>query len=280
MYKLNSLTQTAKDILINKATETPNSGRFNTYNDEIQGTYLCRLCGTPLFTSTARFTASCGWPSFDQELPNKILKTPDSDGQRVEIICNKCKGHLGHIFTGEGNTITNMRYCVNSLSLDFTSHNIIDETEEAIIAGGCFWGIEYKIQKLKGVLYTEVGYTGGSFKNPSYIDICNGKTQHVEAVRIIYSPKIINFNQMISYFLDQHDSSKENQQGNDIGTQYQSSIFYYDEIQKKISIEQLKKLKSKGIDSTTKILPVSTFWVAEEYHQNYINKNPDRSCLL
>ena len=277
MYKLNSLTDTAKDILINKATEVPNSGRFNAYSNEMQGTYLCRLCGTPLFKSTSKLTVSCGWPNFDQELPNKILKKPDLDGQRIEILCNKCKGHLGHIFTGEGFTITNMRYCVNSLSLDFISHNIIDETEEAIIAGGCFWGIEYKIQQLKGVLYTEVGYTGGFFKNPSYIDICTGKTKHVEAVRVIFNPKIITFNQIISYFLDQHDSTQENKQGNDIGSQYQSSIFYFNETQKNISIKAIQELKEGS--STTQVLPVSTFWTAEEYHQNYIIKKKKNDTL-
>lgn len=264
-----SLTPHAYDILINKATEKPNSGKYNIYGTDQVGTYLCRLCGTSLFHSDAKFLSSCGWPSFDREIANKVKKVPDSDGKRIEILCNNCDAHLGHIFRGENYTRQNIRYCVNSASVEFVNNIIEYNTEEIILAGGCFWGIEYKLQNLDGVLLTEVGYIGGDINYPNYKKVCSGKTGHMEGVRVIFDISIISYEDLLNFFMSIHDSSKANQEGVDIGTQYQSAIFYYNEKQKKIATKILELYKENNY-STTKIIPIRVFWPAEELHQNYI----------
>jgi peptide-methionine (R)-S-oxide reductase len=113
----NTLTTEEKRIIEDKGTEAPFSGKYdNFYKD---GTFICRKCNTPLFSSKAKFDAGCGWPSFDQNFPNAIIRIPDLDGQRIEIQCSNCGAHLGHVFEGENMTNKNTRHCVNSLSIRF-----------------------------------------------------------------------------------------------------------------------------------------------------------------
>ncbi len=270
-FKSKSLPPQIACIISDKATEQPFSGEYN--DKEEAGTYLCRQCGLALFRSQTKFHSGCGWPSFDEEIADAVKQIPDKDGRRIEIVCARCHGHLGHAFTGEHFTEKNLRHCVNSLSLDFVSDYTVTDTEEAIFAAGCFWGVEYYFQKLPGVLKTEVGYTGGHTENPSYEDICAGNTGHFEALRVIYDPKKISFEQLTKYFFEIHDPTQRNGQGPDIGQQYLSVIFYYDDTQKMIA-EKLKfKLEEKGLTISTQILPVSTFWQAEGYHQDYYIKS-------
>lgn len=112
------LTPEEERIILHKGTEAPFSGEYNDHKD--QGIYCCRRCGSQLFGSEDKFNSNCGWPSFDDEIPDSVKKVIDSDGRRTEILCKNCDGHLGHIFEGEGYTDKNNRYCVNSLSLLFT----------------------------------------------------------------------------------------------------------------------------------------------------------------
>jgi len=115
--KFNDLTQEERSIIIDKQTEPPFSGEYDSFFEP--GTYVCRRCDSPLYKADSKFHSGCGWPSFDQEIKDTVKKIPDSDGKRVEIVCNNCGGHLGHIFTGENFTEKNTRHCVNSISLKF-----------------------------------------------------------------------------------------------------------------------------------------------------------------
>lgn len=116
-FKLKPLNETEKSVIIFKATERPFTGSF--YLNNVKGTYVCKQCGLPLYRSSDKFDAQCGWPSFDDEIKGAVNHVPDADGHRVEIVCSRCKGHLGHLFIGEGFTKKNTRHCVNSISLDF-----------------------------------------------------------------------------------------------------------------------------------------------------------------
>lgn len=271
MIKTSSLTPEEKAIIIDKNTEPG----YTATNDEFfpRGTYLCRKCGIALFDCKDKFRSHTGWPSFERELGNTVTLGPTPNDIRTEVLCNSCQAHLGHVFFGEEYTKLNTRYCINSLALDFVPYINVKDTEEAIVAAGCFWGVEYLFNKLDGVLKTEVGYTGGLVDYPTYEQVCNSQTGHVEAVRIIYNPKIINYTGLIQYFFEIHDFSQVNGQGQDLGEQYLSKIFYHSEAQYKLADQVIQYLQNMGYKVATQIHPATTFWKAETYHQQYYNKN-------
>jgi len=270
VIKTDSLTPGLLQILHQKGTEPPFSGEYN--HSERPGTYLCRQCGLALFRSQSKFQSACGWPSFDQEVAGAVLYMPEGDGKRTEILCARCQGHLGHVFKGEQYTALNLRHCVNSLSLDFVPELEIQDTEEAIFAAGCFWGVEYFFQKLPGVLKVEAGYTGGDLLNPTYEQVCTGRTGHIEAVRVIFDPLKLTYETLTQYFFEIHDPTQKNGQGPDIGEQYVSALFFYDELQKSVATSLIGKLAHKGIMVATVLKPVNVFWPAEAYHQQYYLK--------
>ena len=268
--KYKKLTKNEERIIIHKETEPPFTGEYNDHWEK--GTYHCKRCNAPLYRSEDKFNAGCGWPSFDDEIPNAVKRIPDPDGVRTEIVCSKCGAHLGHVFTGEALTEKNIRHCVNSASLLFVAASKEPLAEKAIFAGGCFWGVQYKFKQVKGVISTIVGYTGGYKDNPSYKEVCRGQTGHAEAVQIIYDPNTVSYEELVKLFFKFHDPSQVNRQGPDIGEQYRSEIFYLNEEQRKTTEKVVKTLKEKGYRIATKITAASEFWRAEEYHQDYYGK--------
>lgn len=270
IYKSDSLPEHMTAVVEHKGTEPPFSGEYDDFGDA--GSYLCRRCGLALYRSSTKFHSGCGWPSFDAELPDAVKRIPDADGRRTEIVCARCHAHLGHVFTGEKMTPNNTRHCVNSLSLDFVpSHEVMD-TEEAIFAAGCFWGVEHYFKQLPGVLKTEVGYSGGEQSYPTYEDICSGSTGHYEVIRVLYDPAKTDFENVCKYFFEIHDPTQQDGQGPDLGEQYLSVVFYYNNQQKEIANKLIKILQEQGLPIATSILPVTIFWQAEKYHQDYYEK--------
>ena len=267
MLKTNSLTPETRRIVVEKATEYPGSGKYEEF--ETPGTYLCRQCGLALFRAEHKFPSGCGWPSFDQEIEGAVRREIDADGRRTEILCSRCDAHLGHVFKGEGYTPLNTRHCVNSLALDFVTSLDVLESEEAILAAGCFWGVEYYMQKLPGVLKTEVGYSGGHKENPTYKEVCTRTTGHLEVIRVVFDPKVISYEQILKYFFEIHDPTQTNGQGPDLGPQYLSAIFFYDDEQAVTIHQVIVQLQHLGYKVATEFYPVAVFWPAEDYHQDY-----------
>ncbi len=155
------------------------------------------------------------------------------------------------------------------------------KTEKATFAGGCFWGMEKLFSEFDGVVSTRVGYTGGNVKNPSYEIVCTGITGHAEAIEITYDPSKLSYPKLLEIFFSYHNPTTLNRQGNDIGTQYRSAIFYHDPVQEKVAkkaIELLIKAKVFKDRIVTEVEPADEFYAAEEYHQKYLQKNPNGYC--
>ncbi|NTW53070.1 MAG: bifunctional methionine sulfoxide reductase B/A protein [Chlorobiaceae bacterium] len=265
------LTPEEKRVIIDKGTERPFSGQY-CLNKE-KGLYVCRQCGAELFRSDAKFESGTGWPSFDDAIEGAVRQVPDADGRRIEIVCAKCAGHLGHVFFNEGLTSKNARFCVNSVSLSFDpADKPAGVAQKAVFAGGCFWGVEYRFQKVKGVLSTRVGYTGGKTANPSYREVCTGRTGHAEAMEVTFDPSLVSYETLAKLFFEIHDPTQSDRQGPDVGTQYRSAVFYSDDTQKQVAESLIAQLKSKGYKVVTEVTRAGEFWPAEEYHQEYYEK--------
>ena len=147
---------------------------------------------------------------------------------------------------------------------------------KATFAAGCFWHVEALFRKVNGVTSAKVGYTGGKFENPSYENVCSDKTGHAEAIQIEFDPSIVSYEELLNVFWNNHDPTALNRQGPDIGTQYRSAIFFHNSEQENISKTSKEKLQNShkfNKDIVTQIVPATTFYVAEEYHQRYFEKN-------
>lgn len=152
---------------------------------------------------------------------------------------------------------------------------------EATFAAGCFWGVEAAFRQVQGVLETAVGYSGGHYDNPSYKDVCTGKTGHAEVVRVKFDPERVSYDELLDVFWSEHNPTTKNRQGWDVGTQYRSAIFYHDDEQKAMATESRDRLEASGKyrkPIVTEITQVSEFYPAEEYHQRYLEKRGLASC--
>lgn len=272
--KYNPLTPEEQAVILHKATERPFSGRY--VDNKAKGTYMCKQCNEPLYRSEDKFDSHCGWPSFDDEIPGALKRVPDADGRRTEIICANCGAHLGHVFTGEGFTPKNTRHCVNSISMKFipateqTQQN--KNMETAFFASGCFWGTQYHFMKAPGVVSTTVGYMGGHTKNPTYRQVCDGGTGHIETTEVVFDKTKTSFEELVKLYYETHDFEQVGGQGPDIGEQYQSVIFFTSDAQKQMAEKYIKILTGKGYKVATQLRPAPEFWKAEEYHQEYYEK--------
>lgn len=164
----------------------------------------------------------------------------------------------------------------NNKELKMEESNNGAELQKATFGAGCFWCVEAVFQDLKGVSKVESGYSGGHVKNPSYKEVCNGTTGHAEVIQFYYDPKQISFDELLEVFWQTHDPTTLNRQGNDVGTQYRSVVFYHTENQKDIAEAYKKKLNDEKVFDNpivTEISPFKEFYVAEDYHQNYFNEN-------
>jgi len=271
----NPLTKEEERVIIHKGTEPPFTGKYVQFHED--GAFHCKQCGEPLFSSENKFDSGTGWPSFDDAIEGAVREIPDADGRRTEIVCANCGAHLGHVFRNEGFTDKNTRHCVNSISLQFSPDNPQGAAdhhrlETAVFAGGCFWGVEHHFKKVKGVISTTAGYTGGHKANPTYKEVCYTDTGHAEAVQVEFDPAQVSYETLARLFFEIHDPTQLDRQGPDRGTQYRSAVYYANEAQKKTAEELIEQLKNNGYNVVTRLEEASTFYPAEGYHQDYYEK--------
>ena len=264
-------------------TERAFTGKM--WNSETKGTYYCAACGNKLFRSNQKFTSSCGWPSFfEQENKNSVIfKDDNSYGmKRIEALCGRCDSHLGHLFD-DGPEPTGKRYCMNAVSLDFVPDNAIAESkgnmETITLGGGCYWCVEAVYENLTGVQSVASGFAGGTVDNPSYEEVCTGRTGAAEVVEITYDKTKTNLDEIFQVFFTVHDPTTLNRQGADEGTQYRSAIFYKNDEQKKAAESIIAELTKNNVYSSkivTTLEPFKKFYKADDYHQNYYENNKNQ----
>jgi peptide methionine sulfoxide reductase msrA/msrB len=254
------------------------------------GFYACVVCGLPLFKSDDKFTSGTGWPSFTYPFDRAHVTGRQDDTlgmSRVEILCTRCDAHLGHVFE-DGPKPTGLRFCLNSESLEFVEkgqeipmESRPTEFASAYFAGGCFWGIEYAYSKLPGVLSASSGYQNGTTDDPEYKEVCSGTTGHAESVRVLYDPEKVDYETLVRFFFSIHDPTTMNRQGPDIGTQYRSGIYTSTPEEAEIAKRVVKDLTEKkafgGRPIVTEIEDTMTFYPAEDYHQDYVDRT-GRAC--
>jgi peptide methionine sulfoxide reductase msrA/msrB len=263
----------------------------NAYWDNHEpGIYVDVNTGEALFTSLDKFDSGTGWPSFTKPIVNaSIEKKEDTSAGMPRTEVRTKASHLGHVFDDGPNG--SQRYCINSASLRFIPYDQLTGKyaeykdlfpyETATLAGGCFWGVEKLLEDIPGVISATSGYTGGTTKNPTYEQVSTGKTGHYESVQVVFDPNIITYKEILDYFWRLHDPTQTNGQGPDIGNQYRSAIFYNSEEQRIIAEQSKQEFDNKHIfpnPVATQIIKATTFYPAEEYHQDYYGKNPGLIC--
>ena len=264
--KFNKLTDEERDVLIHHKTELRNSGKYVDFTKK--GVFFCKRCNNALFKSSWKFKSETGWASFDECFSGSLNYSDKSF--KSSIKCSSCKGHIGHVFFGEGWTDKSTRFCVNSVAVSFSED---EKLGRCIVGGGCFWGIEYFFAKAKGVVATTSGYSGGKARYPTYKVVSGGMTNHAEVVEIIYDKTKTDYKKLLKLFFEIHDPTQLNKQGRDKGKHYRSIVFYKTDKEKAIAEELINKLKDSGLKVVTQVRKRKRFWPAEYKHQSYCEKN-------
>jgi peptide methionine sulfoxide reductase msrA/msrB len=255
-----------------KGTERAFSSELCSYFEP--GRYACVCCDTELFDAEEKFESGTGWPSFTQPIKENVVayhKDSSFGMQRIEALCNTCDAHLGHVFQ-DGPMPSGLRYCINALSLK----KIVISEKKIDFGGGCFWCTEAIFQRLRGVLKVESGYSGGTVINPTYREVCSGTTGHAEMVEITYNPEEISFEDLLKIHLSTHNPTTVDRQGADRGSQYRSVIFYRTEEEKQTAMRIIDEVQKSYPDMiVTQLQMFEHFYKAEDYHQDYYNRNQE-----
>ena len=270
------------------------------WNNHKPGIYVDVVSGEPLFSSLDKFDSGTGWPSFTQPVKgtDMVEKKDSALGmERTEVRSKAADSHLGHVFDDGPADKGGLRYCINSASLKFIPVEEMDQAgygqylepfvkaglvkapvhETALLAGGCFWGMEEIIRKIPGVTKTTVGYSGGTTANPTYEEVCTGGTGHAEAIQVEFDSSRLSYEELLNYFFRMHDPTTPNRQHNDMGTQYRSAIFFTSDAQKQTAARVKEKWDKSGKFQrpvVTELAAAGKFYSAEEYHQKYLVKHP------